>query len=120
MNHNPTLTEAEPPTKSKQNPELDSELAEKFSSLAEQWETAIEGMSSTTRMSHHPAYQEIIQMGDKIVPLLLKELTRNPLYLLSALQEITGENPIQPEQRGRIKQMAEAWLEWGKKQGYTV
>lgn len=120
MNHNPTLTEAEAPTKSKQNPELDSELAEKFSSLAEQWETAVEGMSSTTRMSHHPAYQEIIQMGDKIVPLLLKELTRNPLYWLSALQEITGENPIQPEQRGRIKQMAEAWLEWGKKQGYTV
>jgi hypothetical protein len=90
MNHNPTLTESEPPTKLQQNPQLDSELAEKFSNLAEQWETAVEGMSSTARMSQHPAYQEIIQMGDKIVPLLLKELNRNPLYWLSALQEITG------------------------------
>jgi hypothetical protein len=105
MNHNPKLTE--PP-----------ELASHISTLAEKWETEVEGMSSTARMSQHPAYQEIIQMGTQIVPLLLQELKRNPLYWLSALEEITGENPIQPEQRGRIKQMAEAWLEWGKQRGY--
>lgn len=96
------------------------ELARKFSTLAQQWETEVEGMSSTARMSQHPAYQEIIQMGTEIVPLLLQELKRNPLYWLSALEEITGENPIGPEQRGRIKQMAEAWDKWGKERGYTV
>jgi hypothetical protein len=36
------------------------------------------------------------------------------------LSEITGTNPIKPEQRGRVKQMAEAWLEWGKNQGYAI
>ncbi len=121
MNHNPKLTEPENRAElSAQKPEIDPELARKFSTLAEKWETEVAGMSSTARMSQHPAYQEIIQMGVQIVPLLLKELNQNLLYWLSALQEITGENPIKPEQRGRIKQMAAAWLEWGKERGYTV
>ncbi|WP_445248967.1 hypothetical protein [Microcoleus sp. OTE_8_concoct_300] len=71
-------------------------------------------------MSQHPAYQEIISMGTHIVPLLLSELKRNPLYWLSALSAITGENPIKPEQRGRVKQMASAWIDWGRNQGYAI
>lgn len=97
--------------------EIDSELAGKFYALASQWESEVEGMSSTAQMSQHPAYREIISMGTKAVPLLLRELKQNPLYWLLALSEITGENPVKPEQRGRVKQMAEAWLEWGKNQG---
>ncbi|WP_293135585.1 hypothetical protein [Okeania sp. SIO3I5] len=112
MNQKPKLIE--------QNLQIDSKLVNKFFTLAEQWEREVEGMSSTARMSQHPAYQEIIQMGTQIVPLLLQELKRNPLYWLSALEEITGENPIKPEQRGRIKQMAEAWLKWGKERGYQI
>ena len=63
---------------------IDPKLVNKFSTLAEQWEREVEGMSSTTRMSQHPAYQEIIQMGTQIVPLLLQQLKQNPLYWLSA------------------------------------
>jgi hypothetical protein len=103
-----------------QNVEDSSEVAKKFYTLASQWESEVEGISSTVKMSQHPAYQEIVSMGTKVVPLLLKELQNNPLYWLSALSQITGENPIKPEQRGRIKQMAEAWLEWGKHQGYVI
>jgi hypothetical protein len=71
-------------------------------------------------MSQHPAYQEIISMGTQIVPLLLSELKINPLYWLSALNAITGENPIKPEQRGKVKQMASAWIDWGRNQGYAI
>jgi hypothetical protein len=66
----------------KPNGEINSELAEKFYSLASQWQSDVEGMSSTTQMSQHPAYREIISMGTKIVPLLLRELKQNPLYCL--------------------------------------
>lgn len=103
-----------------ENVEDSSEVAKKFYALASQWESEIEGMSSTAQMSQHPAYQEIISMGTKIVPLLLKELKNNPLYWLSPLSQITGENPIKPKQRGKIKQMASAWLEWGRNQGYVI
>ncbi len=102
------------------NSELDAEITNKFYTLASQWQSEVEGISSTTQISQHPTYQEIISMGTKIVPLLLSELKQNPLYWLSALSEITGANPIKPEQRGRVKQMADAWLEWGKNQGYAI
>ncbi len=102
------------------NTELSSEVVNNFYTLAAQWESEVAGLSLTAKMSEHPAYQEIINMGMKIVPLLLSELKNNPLYWLSALSEITGENPIKPEQRGRIKQMASAWIEWGENQGYAI
>ncbi len=101
------------------NAEISPEIIDKFYALASDWEKEVAGLSSTAQMSQHPAYQEIINMGTKIVPLLLSELKKNPLYWLSALSAITGENPIKPEQRGRVKQMASAWIEWGKNQGYA-
>ncbi|MCC3531372.1 MAG: hypothetical protein JGK21_25685 [Microcoleus sp. PH2017_22_RUC_O_B] len=102
------------------NAELDSVVVDKFYTLAEQWQSEVAGMSSTNQMSQHPAYQEIINMGNQIIPLLLSELKKNPLYWLAALSAITGENPIKAEQRGRVKQMASAWIEWGKNQGYAI
>ncbi|NJO94337.1 MAG: hypothetical protein HC820_08335 [Hydrococcus sp. RM1_1_31] len=103
-----------------QNAELNSEVIEKIYALAERWKSEVAGISSTAKMSQHPAYQEIISMGISIVPLLLSELKNNPLYWLTALSAITGENPIKPEQRGRVQQMASAWIEWGQQQGYAI
>ena len=100
--------------------EFSPEVVDRFYALASDWEKEVAGLSSTAQMSQHPAYLEIINMGSKIVPLLLSELKRNPLYWLSALSAITGENPIKPEQRGRVKQMASAWIEWGINQGYAI
>ena len=95
----------------------DPEIANKFYSLSQQWKTEVEGMSSPS-MFQHSTYEEIINLGTKVIPLLLEDLTQNPLFWLSALNTITGVNPIKPEQRGKVKQMAGAWLEWGKNQGY--
>ena len=102
------------------NAEISSEVIDKFYTLATEGQSEVAGMSSTAQMSQHPAYQEIINMGSQVVPLLLSELQKNPLYWLAALNAITGENPIKPEQRGRVKQMASAWIEWGKDRGYAT
>jgi hypothetical protein len=102
------------------NAGIDPSVVDKFYILASQWQNEVAGMSSTIQMSQHPAYREIIDMGHQIVPLLLLELKANPLYWLTALNQITAENPVQPEQRGRIKQMASAWIEWGKNRGYAI
>jgi hypothetical protein len=102
------------------NAEISTEIIDKFYALASDWEQEVAGLSSTAQMSEHPAYQEIISMGTQILPLLLSELKKNPVYWLSALSAITGENPIKPEQRGRVKQMASAWIEWGRNQGYAI
>jgi hypothetical protein len=34
------------------------------------------------------------------------------------LEAITGANPVLPEQRGRLDEMAAAWLAWGRENGY--
>jgi hypothetical protein len=102
------------------NAKITPDIVDKFSALASDWEKDVAGLSSTAQMSQHSAYQEIISMGTQIVSLLLSELKRNPVYWLSALNAITGENPIKPEQRGRVKQMASAWIDWGRNQGYAI
>lgn len=101
--------------------EYNAEEAKKeFANLASQWTQDVEGMSSTVEMAKHPAYQKIVSMGQAVVPFLLEDLRQNPIYWLPALRQITQENPVQPGQRGKIKQMAEAWLNWGKEKGYIV
>lgn len=91
-----------------------------FTNLASQWTQAVEGMSSTVEMAKHPAYQKIVSMGQSVVPFLLEDLCQNPIYWLSALRQITKENPVQPEHKGKIKLMAEDWLNWGKQKGYVA
>jgi hypothetical protein len=94
------------------------EIKSEFIHLASQWIQSVEGMSSTVEMAKHPTYQKIVSMGEMVIPFLLEDLRQNPLYWLPALRQITQQNPVKPEQRGKIKQMAEAWLNWGKQEGY--
>lgn len=95
-----------------------SDLEEDFLNLAKQWRQETGMMSLVAKMAMHPAYQRIIGMGQPVVPLILRELEREPDHWFWALQSITGANPVKPEQRGRLMQMAEAWVQWGKDCGY--
>ena len=91
--------------------------AEKFYSLAEAWRQDVRFTSSLTQMILHPTYQRIIGMGVAAVPFLLRELERKPDHWFWALHAITGADPVKPEDRGKLRKMAEAWLTWGKEQG---
>jgi hypothetical protein len=95
-----------------------SEIEATFAKLAEQWRSETGMFSVVSRISMHPAYQRIIGMGQPAVPLILSELEREPDHWFWALNAITGANPINVEQRGKIHQMAQAWIEWGKANGY--
>ena len=95
-----------------------AEIEVTFLELAEQWRRETGMMSLVSKMSIHPAYQRIIGMGQAVVPLILRELEQEPDHWFWALQAITGANPVRSEQRGRLKQMAEAWIQWGRENGY--
>jgi hypothetical protein len=62
-------------------------------------------------------YQRIIGMGAPVVPLILEELRREPDQWFWALEAITGENPVPAGSAGKVREMAAAWLEWGKRHG---
>jgi hypothetical protein len=68
-------------------------------------------------MIRHPAYLEIIDLGEPVVPLLLDELQREPDFWFAALQKITGADPVPKTSAGKIKEMAKAWLDWGRDKG---
>jgi hypothetical protein len=89
-----------------------------FHSLARSWQQEMSFSSSPTEIAMHPAYQRIIGMGPVVIPLILHELETEPHLWFWALKTITGEDPIKPEQRGKIQEMAQAWLQWGKEHDY--
>lgn len=95
---------------------LDFERA--FETLSSEWKTQTRFDSSIARIAMHPSYQKIIGMGPAVVPLILREIERQPHHWFWALQSITGESPV-PEGVANLDQAAKAWLEWGRKQGYS-
>lgn len=88
-----------------------------FHCLAKQWRDECGVLSSTTEMVMSSAYQRIIGMGPRAVPMILREVDREkdqPDNWFWALRHITGENPVPPEARGNRPAMAAAWLDWAK------
>jgi hypothetical protein len=98
-------------------PEQPQQVQERFRQLAKQWKQETEHLSSTARMIRHPAYQEIIRMGEPAVPLLLAELRRDPDFWFAALRTITGDDPVPAASTGKVREMARAWIEWGRAKG---
>jgi hypothetical protein len=96
----------------------DTSIERRFHELARQWREATAFTSSTTEMINDQAYQQIIGMGREVVPFLLAELRREPDHWFWALKAITGHDPVPPADRGNIRRMAQAWLEWAEREGY--
>jgi hypothetical protein len=89
-----------------------------FQRLANEWEAAVAHHSSTSVQNSHPAYLEIIGLGQQVVPLLLHDLQRSARPWFAALKAITRADPVRPEDRGNIAKVTEAWLRWGREHGY--
>lgn len=95
-----------------------SQLEEQFQALARFWRQERGPASSTTQLAMCPSYQQIIGLGPAVVPLLLRELERDPDHWFWALKAITGADPVPIESRGKLHEMARRWLDWGRQQGY--
>ena len=93
---------------------------ETFERLADEWEHDRPRGTDIEQMTKHPTCQRIIAMGEPAVPWLLQRLAEKPDHWFVALNAITGARPVSPESRGRIKEMTQAWLNWGRQQGYDL
>ena len=92
----------------------------RFNHLKAEWDENTSMLSSITEIAMHPAYQQIIGMGPSAIPLILQTMKTEPGHWFWALKSITGEDPVLPEHRGRIKEMTEDWLNWGRRQPYLI
>ncbi len=92
----------------------------RFQQLVAQWKEQSQYLSNTAQMAMLTPYQQIIGMGEQAVPLILEELQREPDHWFWALEAITQANPVPPEAAGKVRQMADAWIAWGKQEGYLA
>ena len=90
----------------------------KFLVLSHQWKQDTLFESSPWRMAAHPAYQRIIGMGRRAVPLILQQLSREADFWFEALGAITEGQPVPPEHAGNLEAMRQDWLRWGRANGY--
>lgn len=102
------------------SPSTGGDLSNRFRRLADEWKKQSKYLSNSAQMAMLKPYQSIIGMGFPVVPLILKELEHEPDQWFWALEAISDANPVPPEAAGNVQQMARAWLEWGKQQGYLL
>ena len=95
-----------------------SYVEEKFHRLASEWKKETAHLSSVTDIVLHPKYQNIIGMGETVLPFLFKEMQREPDHWFWALRSITEANPTKPEDAGNLRKLTESWLNWAKNKSY--
>jgi hypothetical protein len=98
--------------------EPEGNFVQRFRDLASKWKEDTQVESNVVLKAIHPAYQEIIGMGPRVIPLILGELKINPSHWFWALRAISGKDPVGEKDRGFIPKMIDAWLKWGEDEGY--
>ena len=95
--------------------QADPGMQAEFHILVEQWKADTVASSLVQQQVRHPAYQRIVGMGPRVVPLILAEMRRRPDHWFWALHAITGEQPAPAS--STFAEATEAWLAWGKARG---
>jgi hypothetical protein len=87
--------------------------------LLANWREQTAYLSSSMRITGHPAYQELIELGPAALPSLFHDLEQTgDGHLSKALTAITGAHPVPDEDRGNIRKIADAWLRWAAENGH--
>lgn len=98
-------------------PKSVSEVARSFRTLAEKWREETSAFSTMLR-EVNDTYLDIIGLGPEAIPFILKDLERTSDHWFIALKAIAKTDPVEPTDRGSITKMKNAWLDWGRRQGY--
>jgi hypothetical protein len=89
--------------------------------LLRHWREETMYLSSSTRITSHPAYQQLIALGPAALPSLFSDLEHTgDGHLSKALATITGAQPVPADERGKMRKIAETWLRWAKDNGYQL
>lgn len=93
---------------------IENEEFKKFLTLKNKWKSETCYFSSSISIFNNSAYREIINLGSKSIPWIIRELKKTDDHWFFALKEITGVNPVNPINYGIIPKMKEDWVNWAK------
>jgi hypothetical protein len=86
--------------------------------LLGRWRDETAYLSSSSRITGHPAYQELIALGPPALPFLFRDLEQSgDGHLSKALATMTGARPVPAEERGKVGTVGETWLRWARENG---
>lgn len=91
----------------------------KFWELLNRWEYDTKYVSSASQILNHSSVLAIIQMGQEVIPLVLKAMNEN-FHLAFVLHKLTGEWPVKDQYKGNGPEIIRAWRKWAKKRGYQI
>ncbi len=94
-------------------------LERDFNILAARWQRETRYLSSASKMAMHPAYQRIISLGQRVIPLILRDLQQTRGHWLWALYVLSEFQDPAPE-GATFEEAVEAWLHWGRTQGLVA
>jgi hypothetical protein len=89
---------------------------EEFKRLAAQWHRETDHLSNIVRKAMSPVYQEIIGMGEKVLPLILRDLEITGGHWFWALKAIARFDAAAGA--NNYDDAVRAWLGWGSRHGY--
>ncbi len=85
-----------------------------FDKLANEWEIGTMHLSSSRQMEEHPAFQKLVDLGPKIIPLAMERFKRNlGVYWCLVLLKLV-DNPPDIRVDGDMVEMRKRWIEWEK------
>ncbi len=93
-------------------------MEERFRRLESIWIEQTGHLSSSSKIISNAAFQEIVSLGEAVIPLMLRDLEKKPRLWVWALPKITGANPVPASDRGNIAKMSHVLVQWGKANGY--
>ncbi len=102
------------------DPERAVEIEASFHRIAEEWKSETAPLSSIRLKKQHPAYRQLVSMGEPAIPLILADLSREPSRLFWVLRDITQMNPADPRVARDFRDVIQSWIEWGRAEGYSV
>ena len=83
-----------------------------FDAVLAQWLHDIAFDSLPHEMKDHDSFQELVEGGKRVVPLIASSLRKSPSFLFLALEEIFDEDPVPENAYGNLSATVASWLQW--------
>lgn len=90
-----------------------------FRQLVDEWFYDTQWLSSISAITCHDAFARLVALDKPVLKLILERLAQGEVrvHWFPVLKDVAGEDPVPPEKRGRVREMADEWLNWGRAKG---
>ncbi|MCX4139390.1 hypothetical protein M0D68_14435 [Paraburkholderia sp. SEWSISQ10-3 4] len=95
----------------------DEQVKVVFEQLRDLWKRETQYVSSNSDLVLNENYQKIIGLGPQAVPWIIDDLRETSAQWFWALRVITRNDPVPQRDRGRVRRMVDAWLNWAGENG---